>query len=190
MILTIGMAHPRQLIRDAARATLAGATVAEGRVTSTRVEPLRSSIGLPAISVYTLTESVDADSVTTATRELTREVDLEIVGWIVVPSPDEAAGDPGRIVDDFAEEIEAAMSGNRYLSDTAGECILSGTTVSILQDGDPLIAILTMTYTATYRTELPLADLPAFFVADTTTKIDASSVENAAHDHLIVREDP
>lgn len=111
MILTFGMAHQRKLIRKSVVALLvSGGTAAGARVKSTRVEPHKKS-QLPAIAVYTLKEPVDPASKDTAPRELTRDLKLEVVGWVGVTDPDTVDD----AMDDLAEQIEAAMEANRWL---------------------------------------------------------------------------
>src|SRR5882724_2800579 len=106
------MAHPRKLIRHAAVATLVAANTAAGaRVKATRVEPNKKS-ELPALAVYTLGEQTDKDSEMFAPRELTRDLKLEITGWVSHTDADPADDK----MDDLAEQIEAAMDDNRYIA--------------------------------------------------------------------------
>lgn len=110
MILTALMAHQRKLIRQAVVALLASAGTAAGaRVKGTRVEPIRAG-QLPSISVYALSES--SDSAETAPIELTRELKLEIAGWVAHAD----AHPVDDAMDDLAEQIEAAMSSNYWLT--------------------------------------------------------------------------
>lgn len=181
------MLHQRHVIRHAVRDVLDGATAAEERVSTTRVLPYRRS-ELPAISVYTLEEAVDLEETTTsAPRELTRELQLEIAGWV----------EPGGSVDDsmdaLALEIETAMHADPYLGDTVAECLLVGTTMSLLDEGEKLLGLVTLTYAVTYRTLAPEAneELDDFLVADVTTNL-ANEVheDNAARDEVVVQELP
>lgn len=146
------MAHQRKLIRQAVRTLLDGATAAGARVYATRVLSLRRQ-ELPAISVYTLEESVEGDSVTHAPRELTRGMPLIIEAW-VAPG-DAAAVDDA--MDDIAEEIETAMHADPYLTDTAAESVLDSTTLEVVQEGDRLMGLVALTYQVTYRTFAPVA---------------------------------
>lgn len=188
MILTAGMAHPRKLIRQAVVAQLAGATAAGARVQGTRVEPHRKS-QLPAISVYTLREPVDLDaSAGTAPRELTRDVKVEIVGWVAHSD----ANPVDDAMDDLAEQIEAAMDADPYLGGKAGDSVLEETVMQVLEDdgrSDPLIGIVTLTYSVTYRTS-PAApdDLDDFNRVGATHQIVGAGDDNAAHDEFVVQE--
>jgi len=144
------MAHGRKLIRHAVVTRLTNATAAGNRVSATRMDPHRKS-DLPAISVYTLREPTDPGSSSTAPRELTRDVKVEIAGWVVhsdaLPLDD--------AMDDLAEQIEMAMDADPFLGGAAGDSFLESTEMQVREpDGasDPLIGIITLTYSVTYRT--------------------------------------
>jgi hypothetical protein len=188
VILTTGMAHPRKEIRHAVVALLTNATAADARVQGTRVEPHKKS-QLPAISVYTLREPVDQDaSAGTAPLELTRDVKVEITGWVA--HSDELPVDDA--MDDLAEEIEAAMDADRYLGGKAGDSILEETVMQVLEEdgrSDPLIGIVTLTYSVTYRTS-PAApsDLEDFLSVDAKHRIAGAVEANQARDQFVVQE--
>lgn len=145
------MAHQRKQIRDAVVARLANATGAGTRVSATRVDPHKRG-ELPALSVYTPSEQVDPDGALTAPRELTRDLQLEIVGWVAhsdaLPADD--------AMDALALEIEAALDSDSYppLGGLAGDLILTGTTMDVLGEerSDVLVGVLKLTYSVTYRT--------------------------------------
>lgn len=182
------MAHPRKLIRQAVAALLVSADTAAGdRVTATRVEPHRST-ELPAISVYTLTEVIDREaSIATAPRELSRVLTLQIRGW-VSHSDNDPVDDR---MDDLAEEIEAAMDLDRYISDSATDAILVNTETEILEGvgaNDPLIGMVTLTYSVSYLSSL--ADGTAaddFLTAAATYQRDGAAADNTVADVFDVR---
>lgn len=191
MILTLGMAHPRKLIRQAVVALLVDAnTAAEARVLGTRVEPHKKS-QLPAISVYTLREPIDQDaSAGTAPHEIVRDLKLEVVGWVAhtdaLPVDD--------AMDDLAEQIEAAMDADPYLGVLAGDTVLEDTVMQVLEDdgrSDPLIGIVTLTYSVTYRTS-PAApsDLDDFLSVDAAHRMVGAVEANQARDVFVVQETP
>ena len=144
------MAHQRKLIRHAVVALLVSANTAAGaRVKGTRIEPNKKS-QLPAISVYTLSET--SDDKDTAPIELTRELKLEITGWVshsdALPVDD--------AMDDLAEQIEAAMAADYYITNTVAAQMLEATEMQVLEDdgrSDPLVGIVVLTYSITYRTD-------------------------------------
>lgn len=141
------MAHPRKIIRHAVVALLTGVTAAGDRVFSTRVEPLKKR-PLPSLSVYALGEPVRDGGSNTAPRELTRDVRVEIAGWVA--HSDSLSVDDA--MDDLAEQIEAAMDADPYLAGAAGDSILESTEMEVSNDGDRLIGIVALTYSVTYYT--------------------------------------
>lgn len=140
--------HQRKIIRDAVVAALTGATGAGPRVKATRVEP-NKAMGLPALAVYTSSEEIDADSIATAPRKLLRHLTLKVTGWVV----DTAAVPADDAMDALAEEIEAVMEIDRYFGGAAeggAGSVLSSTETGVLDEGDPLIGVVTLTYLIDY----------------------------------------
>lgn len=150
MILNVGMAHQRTLIREAIIAALVNAGTAAGtRVDDTRVDPWRKG-ELPAISVYTPTDPIEPASSSARPRELEHTLVVEIAGW-VRPVPGVRLS---RTMDDLALQIEAAMDLDPYLAGAAGDSTLRGTTMRVQADdgaSDPIVGIVVLTYEVTYR---------------------------------------
>lgn len=159
------MAHPRKLIRHAVVALLTGATAAGVRVKATRAQPNRKS-QLPAIGVYTLREPVE-DTGDSAPRELTRMVKVAIECWVedtaLIPFDD--------AMDDIAEEVEAALDADRYLGGAAGNSVLESTDLSFDDGADPLLGIVTLTYSVTYYTTPAVGTLDDFLRAKATHQL-------------------
>lgn len=171
MILTLGMAeHPRTLLREAVIALLVAAnTDAGARVDDTRVDPHKKT-ELPAISVYTLSEPIDPISATTAPRELTRYPKLEITAWVAHSS----AVPVGKAMDRIAKQIEDAMHADQFIGGKAGDTCLEDTTMEVVEgDGhsDPLVGIITLTYSATYRTDTGATATDDFITVDATAQV-------------------
>jgi hypothetical protein len=163
--------HQRTKIRNAVVARLVNRTDAGQRVFPSRVTSLRRVKDLPAISVYMLTEDVDAESLNTAPRELTRQSPLIIEAWV------NPGDDPDVAMDDLSEQIETAMHADPYFFDgprfaangitpidpaplpLVSESYLTATEMELLEMGDRLMGFLAMTYLVTYRTLAPEADL-------------------------------
>jgi len=180
------MAHQRKPIRHALVALLTNATAAGTRVQGTRLEPHKRT-ELPAISVYTLREPVDPDSGDTAPRELTRELEAQISVWVAL---DGAAADPMDAVDDITDQVEAVMDANRFAGGLVADSILRDTEITVTdkERGDPLVAVVTLTYAVTYFT-LPGTTAPTddFLRANTTTQLPGVADDNTMHDQLDVR---
>lgn len=182
------MAHPRTLLREAVVAQLTDATAAGSRVYDTQIDPHRKG-SLPAISVYTLSEPVEPDAANTAPRELTRVPNVEIAGWV-------SGGDGSavaRAMDNLAGEIEAAMDADRYFAGTAGESVLEGTEMEIRAENgrsDPLIGIVVLTYSVTYRT-IPAVALDDFLRVKATHRVVGGVSDTVpASDEFTVQEAP
>jgi len=164
------MAHQRKLIRHAAVALLkGGATAAGARVQGTRIEPHKKS-QLPAISVYTLSETTDPTSAETAPVELTRELKLEIAGWVVHSD----AYPVDDAMDDLAEQIETIMAADYWLANTCVAQLLESTEMQVVEDdgrSDPVVGIVTLTYSITYRTSEGDTASDAFVTVDAKHQI-------------------
>lgn len=182
------MAHPRKLIRHAVVALLIDAATAAGaRVKPTRVEPNKKS-ELPALGVYTLNDPVNEDESTEL--EQLHELELEVVGWVAhtdaVPADD--------AMDDIAEEIEAAMIGDRYLSGAAGEVRLVGTTMEVVEDNgrsSPIVGVVVLTFAVTYRASLAqAAPTDDFLSVDAKHRVNGVGAGNQANDIFVVQENP
>lgn len=179
------MAHPRTLVRRAVIARLTNATTAGARVQGTRVEPLKKTL-LPAISVETFKEPVDPDSADTEPRELLRMLSVEVIGWVALNGV--APNDVCDVIDDLAEQIEAAMDADRYLGGAAADSVLEDTEIEIRDDGnDPLIGVVVLTYSVTYRTTSGATATDDFLTAGVTTQIVGAAANNVAGDLVDVR---
>lgn len=181
------MSHPRKLIRHAIRDALDGATAAGARVYATRKLPLRR-IELPAVTVWTLEESVAADSRESAPRELERELSVVIEGWVSVAG--DAADDA---MDDLAEQIEAAMNADRYLGDTAADSVLDSTAMEVVEDGDRLMGLVALSYSVTYYTEVAEDGAPVddFLTAEVTHDLGGNvHPDEVAVDLVTIQEAP
>lgn len=189
MILRVGVTHQRTLIRNEAVRLLTNRTSAAERVFSSVIEPFRMS-DPPVLGVYTLSEQIDPESASTAPRELTRELKLEIVGWVA----DSQAMPIGDAMDQIASEIESVMDADSYppLSGLAGDVMLESTTMEIRDEGDPIIGIVALTYSVTYRTfvdtEVAIDDL---LRVGTTTQVVGGVADTAPITDLVtVQETP
>jgi hypothetical protein len=178
--------HPRQVVIDAVIARLTGATVAGSRVEDTRVE-LYAPGELPAISVYALREPVRPDSAGMAPRELTRDVKVEIVGQVAHT----AALPVGKAMNAIALEIETAMDTDQYLGGAAGDSILEDTEMEVRDEGDPLVGVVALTYSVTYRTS-PAApgDLDDLLRVGATYELVGGVADTVPASDLVTVQDP
>lgn len=179
------MAHQRKVIRKAiANALVTAATAAEGRVYASRAIPLRR-LDLPAIAVYTLTEEVTEDSAATAPRELERQLSVVIECWAAAAQY-QLIDD---VLDDLAEEVEAAMHADPYFGDACGDSILSSTEIELDDSGDRLLGLARLTYAVTYRQLAPAAqDLDDWRTAEIDYSLagEQDDEDDQAHDELVL----
>lgn len=147
--------HPRTLLSEGLVALLINANTAAGmRVDDTRVEPHRKS-QLPAAAVYILSEEVDKDASTPL--ELTIKAKVEVALWA---SHSEALSCI-KAVNRLAKQVQAAVVADPYIGGTASDTEYDGTTIEIVEDdgrSDPLVAVATLAYSATYRMSLAAAE--------------------------------
>lgn len=172
--------HPRQIIRDAVVAALTNTTSAGPRVKATRVEPMGVLVsssrgsGLPAIGVYTPTDTVDPDAPQYKPLELWHNLELHVVAWVV----DTAAVPVENAMDAIAKQIEAAMSVDRYFGGACGGkvgSILVSTETGVNDDGDPLIGVIKLAFRCEYAdNQAPATGLADYLRTGTTTDIDGA----------------
>lgn len=145
--------HPRQLLREAIKAALLGATAAGSRVYETRLVPWRQA-ELPAISVYATEEEVDPASKSTAPRELTRNLSMTVEAVVSVP----ANGNVDDELDAISLEVERAMHADQYFGGTAADSVLASTVMGTMVEGNRPMGAVQLVYLCTYRTGAPEAD--------------------------------
>lgn len=180
--------HQRILIRRAVRDKLIAANTPAGtRVVPTRIVSWRPN-ELPAISIYTLSESVDESSAETAPRELTRRPKLIIECALKMTDAFVAANSNNidDALDEFALMVERAISVDYTLGGTVSDVWLSDTDIDILEKGDQLIGVISLTFSPKYYSYFPdAADVPLdnFSTADIRHSLaNAVNVDNQAHD--------
>lgn len=167
--------HERAALRTAIIAQLSGETGAGARVTSARAAP-QPGDPLPAISVYTSEETIDEASKKSVPRELKRNPLVQIEGWVSVA----AGGDLDAAMDALALEIETAMDSDQFCDGYASESVLHETKFARALDGARPFGCVTLTYEASYRTDLRMTAPPDNFdTMGTTTKIDGVTMPAA-----------
>lgn len=173
--------HQRQVIRNAIAAALVDATDAAGRVFTTQkiAYQMRS---LPAISVYSLSETSTMD---TAPRETDRT--LEIAIECIVGAVSNIDDD----MDAIAEQVEQAMNLDPWFGGACAESELIGTTIQSEEEGDRDLGLVTLTYSVLYRTNAFVEPtVPAEFVTAYTNYSLGNdvAVDDQAEDNITVQE--
>jgi hypothetical protein len=157
--------HERQAIREAIVSQLVGVapafrTDARDRVFKSRQSPLRS-VELPAINVYTESESIRPGSESTAPRELTRTVTVAIEAWV------KASENVDDALDALALQIETAMDLDLELSDTAFQSVLTSAEIGITTNSERPMGCVHLEYAVTYHSDLRVVEPVDIF--DTAT---------------------
>lgn len=172
------MPHERQAIRDAVIDLIVAAnTGAADRVTRSRVAPVRGD-QLPAVSVWTSSESVDPDTYSTAPRELRRTLMLAVECWVEVADVDGLDD----ALDDLALEVETALDQDDSLDGTATSCVLASSEIGVRGDGNKPQGCVRLEYEVVYLTGLRTAVRDAayddFDTAQVRTEVDRDMANN------------
>lgn len=133
------MSHIRTQIRDRVATLLAGVAT----VYKSRVYPLAEG-ALPALLVYTNTESIDAETAAFETYE--RRIEL------VIDAVAQGTTDLDTALDDLIEGVEVALGADPTLSGTALMVMPTQFEISILKDGAQPIGRARLAYQVLTRT--------------------------------------
>jgi len=136
--------HVRQRIREQVATTVTGLATTGSNVFQSRVYSLSDDV-LPALLVYSVSESSDIDSMGPI-GSLTRSLSLSIEGYV------KNVSDYDDVIDDVCKEVEIAMAGDKTLNGLAQNSYLSGTDINYNGEGEQPVGIVTMNYVIQYRT--------------------------------------
>lgn len=170
--------HQRQAIRDAVTQALTYKTDARDRVFPSRFVAYRRP-ELPAIAVYTLEESVDADSRNSAPRELIRSLHLAVEVCVLA---DDKADDA---LDALCLQIERCMHADETFGGACGRSILSSVEISADMSGDRPLLFARHVYDVTYYTYAPdAADVTPVALKTVDVKTSLGGVPAPVEDKL------
>ncbi|QPC44003.1 hypothetical protein HW532_15680 [Kaustia mangrovi] len=164
-------------------------TGAGDRVEKTRFIAMRPK-ELPAVIVYTMSETVADGSHMTAPRRLKRNLVLAIECLVAL---DETLPPIDEQLDSLAHEIEIAIHGDDTLGgiefgEAGVDVWLQSTEIDVLPDGDRLYGVAKLSYNVEYYTYAPDAndvDMDEFQTADIEYNIEGQQdAADAAHDSL------
>lgn len=141
--------HQRKLIRDKIVSLLVDKTDAGANVFPSRKRPVEEQI-LPTIQVYANSESVEIWQ--EAPREYERRLSISVE--ITAKEND----DLDVTLDTIAEDVEAQLTQDHTLGELCRDIILTGTDITINDNGDTLIGSCKITYDVLYYT-LAVADM-------------------------------
>jgi len=143
------MAHVRKQIRDKVADLLkANVGLVKRRVYTTRVHPLNDT-NLPAISVYTGTET--SQRLQAGVTDMIRELSLEIDCYVRETSSFDDD------VDAIAVQVEEAMATKFTLDGLAKFTVLTSTQIQFDGDADQILGVAKLTYSVQYVT--PISDV-------------------------------
>lgn len=140
--------HPRKQIRDKVVSLLIGKTDAGNNIFPLRVRPIEEQT-LPTVQVYANSESSEIWQ--EAPREYERKLSLAIQ---ITAKADDNLED---VLDTIAEQVENVLRQDHSLGELCRDVILSGTELTLNQNGDTLIGSCNITYDLLYYT-LAVAD--------------------------------
>ena len=140
------MSHVRKQIRDRVASTLtAGVSIVQRRIYTSRIYPLTES-QLPAIAVYSASESSNLQ--TMGVRTLMRDLSLSVEVYVRVN--DRFDDD----VDALCVQIEEAIAGDYALGGLAKDTILSGTEIDFDGDAEKPVGVARLTFSVRYVTSI------------------------------------
>lgn len=140
------MAHVRKQIRDKVADLLkANVSLVKRRVFTTRVHPLNDT-NLPAISVYTGTET--SQRLQGGVTDMIRELSLEIDCYVRETSSFDDD------VDAIAVQVEEAMATKFTLDGLAKFTVLTSTQIQFDGDADQILGVAKLTYSVQYVTPI------------------------------------
>lgn len=193
------MTSIRAAVRESVKKILINATEAGERVYKMRMAPLKARL-MPALSIYTLDETIDEESIKTAPRYYQRRLLLQIEGVVAGRGDSErsSAGDEALedLVDDrldsLAAEVETALVTDETLGGLVGDLWLSRTELVLMEQGEDTFGVARMTFTVLYETEAINGPAPdgKFITADVRESLSGAQDEaDQAHDIITLPQD-
>ena len=135
------MAHQRKTIRDRVITVLTGLSTTGSNVFNSRIYPNEES-KLPLLNVFTLSETVELDSV----KSTIREMELVVEGFASANSNIE------NTLDNIATEVEEALGSDTDLNGTCLSHNITNTEITLYNEGSKPIGVVRLTFSVTYRT--------------------------------------
>ena len=140
------MAHIRKQIRDRLETILtSGVSLVQSRVFGSRIYPLTAP-QLPAIAVYTASESSNLQ--TMGLRTQMRDLSVSIDVYVMVN--DKFDDD----IDDLCVQIEQTIAADYTLNGLAKDTILTGTEIDFDGEAEKPIGVARLTYSIRYVTSI------------------------------------
>ena len=142
------MAHVRKSIRDRFVTKLTtGAPLVQRRVYGSRVYPITSD-NLPAITVYTGSESSGLHNMSMGEPDLLRSLSINVDAYVRIT---ETFDDD---LDALCVQIEEAIAGDFYVNGLAKDAVLTSTEIDFSSDAEQPIGVARLTFVVRYITAL------------------------------------
>jgi hypothetical protein len=138
------MAHVRKQVRDAIVTAVTGLTTTGSNVFRSRVFPLETT-KLPAICVFTKSETVDFDTLHIP-RSIMRTLDVQVEAYV------SGTSNYDDTLDTIAVEVEEALAADVTLGGVAKDLQTTAFEAEYIGDGEQTVAVGRFTVTVQYRT--------------------------------------
>lgn len=138
------MSHVRQQIREAAATTVTGLAVTGSNVFPSRVYPHDV---VPSLSVYTLTDTVDADQSVLGAVGYKQVRELELV----IEARSKLTANVDNQLDDIAADVEIAMQSDVTLGGLCEWLELTDTAIELEAESENPAGLARLTYSVIYR---------------------------------------
>ena len=173
------MSSARKQIRAAIKAALMNKTSAADRVFSNRTDPLLDkatdieggTAEFPLLLVIVTDE--DSELLDESPRRYRRTAKVKVEGTTNVGDNSDDA------LDDFADEIEAAMLADDSLGGLANDIRMTGTRMVLADSGRKVIGGVTLSFDVEFITDAPSCPVDEFATLDTQYSLDGKQADPA-----------
>jgi hypothetical protein len=141
------MTHERQDIRDAIVLALTGLVTTGSNVISSNVYPIADD-QLPALSIYTLSETSNVVSKSSSGAILERSVEFVVTAYV------KASSNYDSIIDTILQEVEQALEEDNTVNSLVQFIYPTDLNIDISDEGNKPIAIAAQGFRLQYRTNL------------------------------------
>lgn len=177
------MANSRADIRAAIVSTLDSSGLGMA-VTGMRFKPYDFG-ELPAVSVYSLTESAEPDGDSTQTYRRTATITLEITAAESVADLEGSLADS---IDGYCALVEAAMATDYTFGGEVDDCVYTGTSLTFTEENETTYARAQLSYDVVYYTVEISNETATLAGLDVTYDLESyygnESVNNHAEDTI------
>lgn len=143
------MSVQKKIIREALRVQLT-ANIPGLVAQKSRHRALKKG-DFPAVIVYTPKDTVDQETQNSAPRELLRNLTIRVE---ILTNQGNDGGEIEDALDDLCQSVENALGKDDSIGGSASDAMYEDTETDVLDDGETLIGLSIMTFTAQYYSVL------------------------------------